>query len=235
MEFFYLPTIRFNQGGCVLPEPESKHCIRVLRKSEGDPLLLTNGEGDLIEAQISEAHPKRCAVSFVRQLPCPPLPYRLTIAVAPTKNNNRLEWFLEKVTEIGIEQIIPLVSFHSERRKLNLERMQKILVAAMKQSQKGYLPNLSPTLPFEQLLNTHYDLKLIAHCEKDRERTAISDLDLKGKNILILIGPEGDFSSQEITQALENGFTSIHLGTSRLRTETAGIVAASAVYLQNLV
>ncbi len=231
---FYTPNVNLAEQQYVLPPEEAKHVVKVLRMQQGDTLLLTDGGGHFIYSRIEHIEGKKCWVAFDKIEKQNPFPYRLNLAVAPTKNTNRYEWLLEKVTEIGVASIIPLISFHSERRKLNTERLEKILISAMKQSQKAYLPELSEATSFQDIIGRPMKgKKYIAHCHPNFERKAISATYKKGEDVTILIGPEGDFSKEEIQQAIAAGFDSIHLGTSRLRTETAGIVACSSIYQLN--
>ncbi len=231
---FYTPNIDLAKQHYLLPVEEAKHIIRVLRMKQGDTLLLTDGKGHFIASHIEHIEGKKCWVAFDKIEKQNPLPYRLHLVVAPTKNTNRYEWLLEKATEIGVTSIISLISFHSERRKLNTERLEKILISAMKQSQKAYLPKLSVPTSFQEIINRPLEGKgYIAHCCADFDRETISESYKKGEEVTILIGPEGDFSKEEIEQAIAVGFKSIHLGTSRLRTETAGIIACSSIYQLN--
>lgn len=229
MQLFYAPD--FSSQSYTLSEEESKHCIRVLRLKEGDSLHITDGRGDLFCCRIVDAHPKRCEVEVVSTLYAyGKRPYRLAIAVAPTKNADRFEWFIEKATEVGIDEIIPLESEHSERRALKAERGEKIITAAMKQSLKTYRPVLRELTPFRQIVAEPFDgQKFIAHCDAPQSAAGKRFLQRvlkKKENALILIGPEGDFSAEEIGFALKNGFTEISLGSQRLRTETAAVAAA---------
>jgi len=228
MQLFYAPD--FTAPRYTLSEEESKHCIRVLRLREGDCLHITDGRGDLFRCRIADAHPKRCEVEVVSvEHAYGKRPYRLTMAVAPTKNTDRFEWFLEKATEVGVDEIIPLESAHSERRALKTDRGEKIVTAAMKQSLKAYRPVLRELTPFRQIVEAPFDgQKFIAHCDAPQSAAGkrfLPRILKKNENILILIGPEGDFSPEEITFALRNGFEEISLGSQRLRTETAAVAA----------
>lgn len=236
MQLFYAPEI--NLPLHTLTEEESKHCVRVLRLGVGDPVTLTDGCGTLYRGRIADDHPKRCAVEIVETIPAfEPLPYHLTMAVAPTKNNDRYEWFLEKATEVGVSRFIPLESEHSERRIFKAERSEKVITAAMKQSLKAYRPALSPLTSFGELIATPFEgRKLIAHCDTAQstggKRYLASTLH-RGEAALVLIGPEGDFSREEIAAAVEAGFEEITLGNQRLRTETAAVVAVTMVSVVN--
>lgn len=236
MQLFYAPY--FTAPRYTLSEEESKHCIRVLRLREGDTLHITDGRGDLFCCRIVEAHPKRCLVETVSvEHAYEKRPYRLVMAVAPTKNTDRFEWFLEKATEVGVDEIVPVESARSERRALKTERGEKVLTAAMKQSLKAYRPTLHELTPFERIAAAPFDgRKFIAHCDAPQSAAGkryLPRLLKKNEKILILIGPEGDFSPEEITFALRNGFEEIALGSQRLRTETAAVVATVLVAAAN--
>lgn len=232
MNIFYTPDIDGEQY--TLSEQESKHCIRVLRNSIGDELTLVDGSGGLYKSEIIDANPKRCSVRVIEKIEeFQKRDFHVHLAIAPTKNNDRLEWFLEKATEIGLNEITPLLCEHSERKQIKQERLEKVVVSAMKQSLKAYLPKLNNLTTFETLLaNSEADQKFIAHCEDGDKNHLYNEIE-KGQNVLILIGPEGDFSPLEIEKALKFGFKPISLGESRLRTETAGVVATQIVNLVN--
>lgn len=231
MQLFYTPDITVNPE---LPEEEARHCIRVLRLSEGAEIDLTDGKGYFYKATIEQAHPKHCMVSITETIPQPTLwPFYLHIAVAPTKNMDRVEWFAEKATEIGIDAITFLNCRHSERKELKTERVEKILISAMKQSLKATLPGLTGMTDFKAFIKQPFDgKKFIAHCEPG-EKTLLKHACLSGENALILIGPEGDFSVEEIKMAEEAGFIAISLGESRLRTETAALTACQTIHIIN--
>ena len=226
MLLFYAPDI--TTPLYTLDEIESGHCVRVLRLQEGDTLNITDGRGTLYDAEVVDAHPKRCSVRIVAEHHnWEQRPYGLTIAVAPTKNIDRIEWFVEKATECGIDTIIPTLCDHSERKVIKGERLEKIAISAMKQSLKAYLPTIAPLTPLREVLTAPFEgTKLIAHCEEEAERVFIGSQLNAGDNVLILIGPEGDFSPEEIALARENGFREVSLGNCRLRTETAALAAA---------
>lgn len=222
----------------ILREEESKHAIRVLRLVEGDTLHLTDGRGSLYTCRIVDANPKRCAVEVVStQEEWEKRPYHLTMAVAPTKNNDRYEWFLEKATEVGIDRIIPVESAHSERRAFKRERGEKVVTAAVKQSLKAYHPVLEEITDFKRVIReAQASQRFIAHCEAAQSpegKHYLPEILEKGGEVMILIGPEGDFSPEEITFALANGFREISLGTQRLRTETAAVVAVVMTAVAN--
>jgi len=236
MQLFYAPDL--TPPLHTLSEEESKHCIRVLRLGCGDRLHLTDGRGSLYHCEIVDADPRRCTVrvaeveeEFERR------PYRLTMAVAPTKNIDRFEWFLEKATEVGVDEIVPIETARSERRTIKREREEKVLTAAVKQSLKAYHPVLHDIIPFKKLVETPFaGRRMIAHCDAPQSpagKLFLPSAIEKTENVMILIGPEGDFSPEEITFALANGFEEITLGTQRLRTETAAVAATVMVATVN--
>lgn len=231
MQIFYTPDISVNPE---LPEEESGHCIRVLRLVEGAEILLTDGEGHFYKAMITRAHPKHCTVEILDSWQAGKTwPFYVHIAVAPTKNIDRMEWFTEKATEIGIDEITCLNCRFSERKEIKTSRLEKIMISAMKQSQKAVLPKLNGMTDFKSFVKQPFDgRKFIAHCEKG-EKPLIKELYHANENALILIGPEGDFSLEEIRWAEENGFEAISLGRSRLRTETAALVACHTLHVLN--
>lgn len=232
MQLFHIPKVSGNH--VILNESESKHAIRVLRLSEGDQVQLIDGEGGFYEAIISDANSKSCKLLINKSIQeFEKRNFNLHIAIAPTKNIDRFEWFLEKSTEIGIDEITPLLTEHSERKVIKPERLEKILATAMKQSLKAYLPKLNCLTNYHALIsNTKCPNKYIAHCNAG-DKIHLKNCIQKGNDILILIGPEGDFSPEEVALAKENGFTEISLGTARLRTETAGVVACHISNLLN--
>jgi 16S rRNA (uracil1498-N3)-methyltransferase len=193
-----------------------------------------DGKGGFYEAEISDANPKKCRLSILNStFDFGKKDFHLHIAIAPTKNTDRFEWFLEKATEIGIDEITPILTSHSERKTVNHDRFEKILISAMKQSLKAYLPQLNGLMSFKELVvSNKTENKFIAYCD-EIQKNHLKDLASKGNNTLVLIGPEGDFSPEEVLLAIENGFKVVSLGESRLRTETAGIVACHIVNLAN--
>ena len=230
MQIFYTPDIAINPE---LPEEEAGHCIRVLRLAECDEILLTDGKGSFFKAAISRAHPKHCEVKILEQWKQPALwNFNLHI-VAPTKNMDRIEWFAEKATEIGIDAITCLNCRFSERKEIKVARLEKILVSAMKQSQKATLPELNGMTDFRTFVSRPFDgRKFIAHCEEG-VKPLLKQTYHPGENVLVLIGPEGDFSPEEISFALQQGFEPVSLGESRLRTETAALVACHTIHVLN--
>lgn len=231
MHLFYTPDILSNPE---LPEEEARHCTRVLRLGEGAEIDLTDGKGSFYKAVIEQAHPKHCLVSITRAIPCvPSWPFYLHLAVAPTKNIDRMEWLAEKATEIGIDAITYLNCRFSERKELKTERLGKILVSAMKQSLKATLPRLTGMTDFKTFVGQPFDgRKFIAHCAPG-EKPLLKHACLPRENALVLIGPEGDFSTDEIRMAEEAGFTAVSLGESRLRTETAALTACQTLHFIN--
>lgn len=228
---FYAPDIAVNPE---LPEEESQHCVRVLRSKEGDAITITDGKGSFYMAVLADIHPKHCRVVITEQRPQKSSwDYILHIAVAPTKNMDRMEWFVEKATEIGISKISFLRCRHSERKEIKLQRLHKIAVNAMKQSQKAILPQLNEMMDFDRFISLPFDgHKLMAHCANGMKQP-VRNLYQPGNNTLILIGPEGDFSPDEIKTSLSAGFSAVSLGESRLRTETAALVACHTIHLLN--
>jgi len=230
MHLFYTPDISSNQY--TLPEPESKHCIKVLRLKKGDIIHLSDGNGNLFKTVISDDHPKRCMLEVINiQKDYRKRNYKIHMAVAPTKNINRYEWFLEKATEIGVDEITPLICEHSERRVIKPERLNKVITAAMKQSLKAYHPKLNNAIKFKEILKNKKS-GYIAYCS-DEYRDHLKTIYQKGEDALILIGPEGDFSKEEVDAAIEAGFKPVSLGMNRLRTETAALAACHIVNLRN--
>ncbi len=228
---FYVPDVRPEME---LPADEAGHCIRVLRLREGDEVILSDGKGTFHNAVISCIAGKKCVVSVnscERQAPL----WRgnITIAYAPTKMMERNEWFVEKAVEIGVDRIVFLNTEHSERSVMNMDRIERIAVAAMKQSQKAYMPEICPVTPFRQFIASAGDCdRFIAHCENG-EKEHLAGIVTSGNDMVTLIGPEGDFSHSEVEYALNCGFRPVSLGLSRLRTETAALVALNIMNLAN--
>lgn len=233
MNLFYTTDI---QGELIfLPEAEARHAVQVLRLREGDVIIVVDGRGGWYEGVIVETGKRRCVARIEEQRQeVGKRPFRVHLAIAPTKNINRFEWCLEKATEIGVDEITPLLCFHSERRHLRPDRLEKVLVAAMKQSLKAYLPRLNDLTRIEDFLDGPFNDQqcFIAHLG-EATKGHLKDNYRPGENVTILIGPEGDFSPDEIEAALQQGFTGVTLGKSRLRTETAGVVACHIVQLMN--
>ena len=234
MNFFYAPDCKIKQV-VELEENESRHCIAVLRAGVGEKIHLTDGRGVLCSATISRIQKKYVQVEInERQEGYGMLPYALHIAIAPTKQMDRLEWFVEKATEIGITSITPLITEHSERKQVRIDRLEKVAIAAMKQSLKTEKPAIHNLVKFDEFMHQQISSKVfIAHCQYSVS-TILFDKINRGGDITVLIGPEGDFSKAEIAMALKKGVKEISLGNSRLRTETAGIVACHSVAVKNL-
>lgn len=233
MQLFYNPDITENTTQFIFEKEESKHIVKVLRKSVGDLLHITNGLGWLFTAEVTIPNSNKCVVVIISKTQQTNANYELHLAVAPTKMNDRYEWFLEKVTEIGITSITPIICEHSERKIIKLERFEKILQSAIKQSLNCYLPKLNEAITFKEFIKQDFSGDLfIAHCEETDRKSLKQQLKPK-QNITILIGPEGDFSTKEIELALLNKFIPVTLGATRLRTETAAIVACHSVAFIN--
>ena len=263
MNLFYAPDIAQILS---LPEEESQHCVKVLRMKAGDRIHIIDGVGGLYEAQITEAHPKRTQVEILNvQTEYGRRPFRLHLAVAPTKNIDRFEWFVEKATEIGFDELTPLCCRYSERKIIKPERIEKILVSAAKQSLKAYVPCLNPMTTFKDFvahilspslrgtseptvlsrmaknaeggnnsqLSTLNSQLFIAHCY-DQPKQHLLHACPPASDVVVMVGPEGDFSEEEVELALRNSFQAITLGDSRLRTETAGVVACHLVTVANI-
>ncbi|WP_299213836.1 16S rRNA (uracil(1498)-N(3))-methyltransferase [uncultured Dokdonia sp.] len=230
MQLFYSASISEDSDQYTFSREESKHVIRVLRKQVGESVDITNGKGFLFRGEIIDDNPNKCTIQLHSTSFQKPLPYKLHIAIAPTKLNDRFEWFLEKATEIGITEITPIICDHSERKLIKEERFKKIVQSAMKQSLQTHLPMLHPITTFKDFMTSQSQASFscIAHCEEAEKLPLTKELTAT-KDILILIGPEGDFSSEEIKHAVSAGYKEITLGSSRLRTETAGIVACHSI------
>ncbi len=229
---FYAPDILTDP---VLPESDSQHCCRVLRMGAGDEIEVIDGKGNRYSCTITAPHSKHTAVE-VRD--CTPVPLswsqNITVAVAPTKHLDRLEWLVEKLTEIGGNRIIPLHCARSERKEIKTERLEKIAVSAMKQSLKAHLPEILPMTPFAAVAAMPCTQKFIAYCDRSLPRLLLAGQYRPHTDAMILIGPEGDFSPEEIKSALELGFTPVSLGDNRLRTETAALFACSTFHVLDM-
>ena len=233
MQLFYNPEIKSNDTVFTFDKEESRHIVKVLRKQNADKIHITNGLGFLFTSEIISASEKKCEVKIIKIDTFENRNYHLHIAIAPTKMNDRFEWFLEKATEIGINEISPILCEHSERKIYKIDRAEKIIQAAMKQSNQFFLPQINEPVSFNDFLKKETNaLKFIAHCEEDQKELFQNSFKSK-QDILILIGPEGDFSTKEINTALKNNFIPVSLGNTRLRTETAGVVACHTVALKN--
>lgn len=233
MQLFYNPDINELTTQIAFTKDESRHMVKVLRKSSGDQLQITNGKGWLFIAEITSADLKNCTAIILSKSFEPSRNYKIHLAVAPTKMNERYEWFLEKATEIGVDTITPIICDHSERKAIKNDRFDKILQSAMKQSLHYYMPELQEAISFRDFITQPFSgQKFIAHCE-ETERTSLKNALQHSADVLILIGPEGDFSSAEIKLAIASGFKPVTLGNTRLRTETAAVVACHSVVFYN--
>jgi len=233
MQLFYNPDIDETTESFFFDKEESRHIIKVLRKKDSDILHVTNGLGLLFETEITLASDNKCIVNVLSIKKTEQPKFRLHLAVAPTKMNDRFEWFLEKATEIGIQEITPIICDRSERKVINPERFEKIILSAMKQSNETFLPKLNPAISFKEFIKQKNEgLQLIAHCE-ETDKKSLKQVLKPNENVTLLIGPEGDFSEKEITLALENDYLPVTLGNTRLRTETAAIVACHSVVFFN--
>lgn len=233
MQLFYNPNISPKDSSFSFNKEESRHIVKVLRNKAGDHLHITNGKGWLFKAKLSIASTKQCTVTIISKTEQNKRSFNLHMAVAPTKMNDRYEWFLEKATEIGVETITPIICDHSERKVVKTERFEKIIQSAMKQSLQSYLPQLNDPISFRDFIaNAKSTQKFIAHCEETNKKSLKSQLK-SNTDYLILIGPEGDFSVKEIEIALQHGFIPVTLGATRLRTETAAITACHSVAFIN--
>ena len=240
MEIFW--TDRIEAGLCLLGEEESAHCVRVLRHREGDNVCVIDGVGTMYECVLSQASPKAAVARIERANPgWGSHPYRMEMAVCPTKNIDRYEWFVEKATEVGTDRFVPVIGEHSERKVLKTERLRRIVLSAAKQSLKAAVPEIAEPLTVKEFIASVADspaLKMIACCFEDEShpRTSVMQA-LSGtdrREYIVLIGPEGDFSREEVRLAIEAGFIPVHLGESRLRTETAALAAVFAAYYNNI-
>jgi 16S rRNA (uracil1498-N3)-methyltransferase len=233
MNIFYAPDIRGSE--CILDDKESAHCIRVLRMKTGNTVNLTDGNGNLYEAVITDPDPKKCSLKITGVInDFQKRNYGLHIAISPLKNYERFEWFVEKCVEIGVDEITPLICTNTEKKGIKRERIVSLIISAMKQSLKSSLTVLNEPSSFQNFVTGISDgTRMIAHCSENIPRQKIPDIYRGGGDVVILVGPEGDFSDDEINEAVANGFVPVHLGRSRLRSETAGIAACYSVYFLN--
>jgi 16S rRNA (uracil1498-N3)-methyltransferase len=230
VNLFYLPEIA--NGHTHLDAEESRHVVKVLRKVAGDELTVTDGKGSFYQVRITNADAKKSSFEIMSKKELPKRNYSIHIAIAPTKNADRIEWFVEKAVEIGVDKITFFQSKTSERKTINLERIEKIAVSAMKQSQQAWLPRILGIVSFKELLNEKVHQKLIAYVDANNP-VHLKNVIKANSSYLILIGPEGDFSLEELQLALDNKFQKVSLGENRLRTETAGLVACQTINLLN--
>jgi 16S rRNA (uracil1498-N3)-methyltransferase len=229
MQLFYQPG-----AAHVLDEEESRHCVKVLRKQKGDIIQIVDGKGNFYEARIEDDHPKRCAYSVQHTTHVPPRPFSIHIAIAPTKSIDRLEWFVEKSVEIGVEKITPIWCQNSERTRLRTDRLERKAISAMKQSEKAWLPSIAEAQDFKQFIGSMKEKEaFIAHQHEDAAH--LTHTAKPGFSCCVLIGPEGDFTDEEMAMATQAGVQMVGLGPSRLRTETAALVACTILNMINSV
>lgn len=233
MQIFYAPDITGNHY--TLDEKESRHCIRVLRMAAGTQVRLIDGKGSLYEAVITNPDSSKCSLTITGVIrDFEKRNYRLHIAISPLKNYERFEWFVEKSVEIGVDEITPLICLKTEKPGIKNERVCNLIISAMKQSLKSKLTKLNDSCGFNDFIKKNNNgCRMIAHCSNEQAREKIGDVYLKGNDALLLIGPEGDFTEEEIKSATGSGFIPVHLGQSRLRSETAGIAACYSIYYLN--
>jgi 16S rRNA (uracil1498-N3)-methyltransferase len=234
MQLFYTSDI--DGSSATFSRDESGHCLRVLRMRMGDEINFTDGRGNLYEGVINGDNPNMMKVSVIRVTEeYGKRDYRLHAAVSPLKNTDRLEWFIEKAVEMGIDEITPLICSRTEKNRIRRERLEGLIMSAMKQSVKAFLPVLNePVMIKDFVQKDHAGIKIVAHCNPLPERKPITQVVERGRDTVIMIGPEGDFTPEEVMMAVEAGFLPVHLGNSRLRTETAGVTACCSVYLANI-
>ncbi len=231
--FFYIEQMPNDESFATLNEETSKHVVQVLRMKNGEQIFLTDGKGNLLDCEISDDHKKKCVVKIQETSFKEQGTRKISIAISLLKNGNRFEWFLEKATELGITEIIPAICERTEKQHFRYDRMKNILISAMLQSQQVWLPILKqPTLLKEIISQSHHSQKFIAHCIDDAKVSLTDAINSSISSQIILIGPEGDFTKEEINFAFQNHFVPVTLGETRLRTETAGIVAASILVMQ---
>lgn len=233
MNQFYAPNILTDP---VLPEDESHHAVKVLRLQAGDSVIVMDGQGGMFHATIAVAHPKHCVVNSLERIEQKPVrDYYMHVAIAPTKNMDRLEWFVEKACEIGIDEISPIFCTFSERKVLKTDRIEKILVSAMKQSMQPVLTKLNEPCSFSDFMKRSdaiHGQKFIAHCH-EAEKVMLAKAIEPHKHITVMIGPEGDFSQEEVEKAIAKGYTQVTLGDMRLRVETAALYSCSCAAVVN--
>jgi len=234
MQIFYTKNV--SEGKALFSREESMHCLRVLRMRRGENLRFTDGSGNLYEGVITGDDPNSMTATVISaEHDQGRRGYRLHMAISPLKNDDRLEWFIEKAVETGVDEITPLICSRTEKRKIRRERLEGLILSAMKQSVKCYLPRLNDPVMFNDFINVmHEGKKIIACCDPAIERIPITSSFSRGEEVTILIGPEGDFTAEEVARAVNNGYAPVHIGSSRLRTETAGVAACCSVYLANI-
>jgi 16S rRNA (uracil1498-N3)-methyltransferase len=227
--FFYIPHFKESENNFILEEDTSRHIVQVLRMKAGDKLNLTDGKGNLLHCEITDDHKKHCAVKVINKSETPQPGRKITIAISLLKNSSRFEWFVEKATEICVTEIVPLICHRTEKQKFRRERIEGICISAMLQSKQCWLPGLREPVKFENIKDwNHGGTTYIAHCSNEPRQV----LSPSSSNSLICIGPEGDFTNEEVQLALQHNFIPVSLGETRLRSETAGIVAAALLALR---
>lgn len=234
MQLFYLEEASLNSL-VFLDKDESKHCVKSLRKKMNDTILITNGKGKVFEAKLVNEDVNKCMVEISKEVNSPFLKkYNLHIAISPLKNPDRFEWFVEKAVEIGVDSIIPIICEHTEKSGIKMDRLKRIAVSAMKQSLKVNLPEISNPIKISEFLNGDFNSSqnFIAWCETSKEKLLFEVL-AKTQDVVLLIGPEGDFTKTEVDLAIQKGFLPVSLGNSRFRTETAGVLACHTVFSAN--
>lgn len=235
MHLFYQPQTNPADDIHYLSDDDSRHAVKTLRLTEGDAIAVTDGYGNRYSSVITKANARRCAFRILEAQTTPPRAFSIRICVAPTKNLDRIEWFVEKAVEVGIERVSFFFGQHSERKVLKLERLEKIAIAAMKQSLQAYLPKLDEAVSFGELIKTvRDDKRFIAHLPENKPTANLANVATAGGHYVVLIGPEGDFSEKEIQQAVDAGFQMVTLGPNRLRTETAALTACQLLNFINL-
>jgi 16S rRNA (uracil1498-N3)-methyltransferase len=235
MQLFYNENIEEQTQNCTLDKEERNHVVKVLRKKIGDKIHFTNGKGIRAKGIIEQIDPKSVRIRIENTQKMPKPSYELHIAIAPTKNNDRYEWFLEKATEMGLTEVTPIICDQSERKVIKQNRLERVVLSAVKQSLEDWKPKVNPAISLDDFLEQNRSEDLyIAHCESNMERIEFSNTVVVGSKITILIGPEGDFSKSEINKALLKGYKAVSLGNKRLRTETAGVYVAAATAIKNL-
>lgn len=229
MNLFFLPDNSQNN----LSPDESRHAVKVLRLVTGDEIELTDGKGNFYTARLSKSNPRACKFEITNTSPNPRRSFSIHLAIAPTKNSDRMEWMIEKCVEIGVEKISFVLCKTSERKFLNLERAKKIAVNALKQSQQAWLPLVSPMMPFEEFIRKQPEKQKFIACVDKKNPTYLTHLATPDSHYVVLIGPEGDFTKEEMKMALSAGYLEVNLGPTRLRTETAGLVSVAALNVLN--
>lgn len=229
---YYSPNI---ENDPILPQEESAHCIRVLRKKVGDEIFVTDGKGNLFKTKILEADQRRTKVEILEKITSPTQRnYKIRLAIAPTKNSDRIEWMLEKITEIGIDSVILLQCDHNERKTVKTERLERILISAMKQSLKTVKPELIGLTPFKEVAASDFSgIKVMGYCDSKTERKLFTRTYRPGTDVTIFIGPEGDFSPEEVEFAIKHNVIPVTFGNNRLRTETAGLYGVTSIHALN--